>query len=268
MFKSPDGRVRIAATAAIGSLGDARDVPRLAGLCDRRRAGSGGRPGRLVHLAGREVDAAIADEVPKAKPGVRVELIGVLVSRHATGTASIGTLWATACGSPTPTCGRPQYAAQGAGPVGRAGGSAEPAQTRASRPQGASPRGRREGGDVVCRAGLPIPSSGRPRFWPLCPTAMTRSRLPCCPRWGEWAATRRKLVEAAMADADPERHAAGLRALCNWPDASVAGRLLGLAQTAAVPAKHDMARAALIRVAPLPDKRPQRPRSWRCSRRP
>ena len=225
MFKSPDGRVRIAATAAIGSLGDARDVPRLAGLSDRRRAGSGGRPGRLVQPGRGEVDAAIADEVPKAKPKVRVELIGVLVSRHATGTASIGTLWAAAYGDPTPTCGRPQITALGES--GRAGGSAEPAQTRAGRPQGASPRGRREGGDVCLCADYRSPAAGGPdsgRYVQQNDQEQI-ALLPALGRVGGDAV--RKLVEAAMADADPERHAAGLRALCNWPDASVAGRLLG-----------------------------------------
>ncbi len=32
-------------------------------------------------------------------------------------------------------------------------------------------------------------------------------------------------IEAALADNEPRRRAAGLRALCNWPDASVASRL-------------------------------------------
>ena len=47
-----------------------------------------------------------------------------------------------------------------------------------------------------------------------------------------------------------------MKALCNWPDASVAPRLLDLAQTAGTPRHRTMALGALIRVAPLPDKRP------------
>ncbi len=44
-----------------------------------------------------------------------------------------------------------------------------------------------------------------------------------------------KIVEAAIADNDPQRREAGIRALCNWPDASVAPKLLDLAQTATTP---------------------------------
>lgn len=64
-------------------------------------------------------------------------------------------------------------------------------------------------------------------------------------------------IEAALADKDAHRHEAGLRALCNWPDASVAPRLIELAQDTAQPAaQRALALSALIRVAPLPDKRP------------
>ncbi len=65
-----------------------------------------------------------------------------------------------------------------------------------------------------------------------------------------------KAVEAALADHNAQRHEAGLRALCNWPDASVAPRLIELAKADEHPEHRAMALAALIRVAPLPDKRP------------
>ena len=40
------------------------------------------------------------------------------------------------------------------------------------------------------------------------------------------------LIEAAMASGDAQRRAAGLSALCNWPDARAADDLLKLAETA------------------------------------
>jgi len=65
-------------------------------------------------------------------------------------------------------------------------------------------------------------------------------------------------IESALADKDADRHEAGLRALCNWPDASVAPRLIELAQDTAQPgAQRAMVLSALIRVAPLPDNRPE-----------
>jgi HEAT repeat protein len=64
-----------------------------------------------------------------------------------------------------------------------------------------------------------------------------------------------KVIEEALADNNPARSAAALRALCNWPDGSVAPRLVELALTAKNPADRKLVVDALIRVAPLPDKR-------------
>jgi HEAT repeat protein len=63
------------------------------------------------------------------------------------------------------------------------------------------------------------------------------------------------IVTAALADADPRLHEAGLRALCNWPDASVAPELMERVQADDHPADRTAALRALIRVAPLPDGR-------------
>ncbi len=77
--------------------------------------------------------------------------------------------------------------------------------------------------------------------------------LPTLGRVGGSAAL--KVVEAAIADADPQSHAIGIRALCNWPDASVAPRLIELAKMDSHAEHRTLALAALTRVAPLPDKR-------------
>jgi hypothetical protein len=78
--------------------------------------------------------------------------------------------------------------------------------------------------------------------------------LPMLGRIGGSAA--RKQVETAIGDSDAARHDAGLHAICNWPDASIAPRLIELAQKDAHADHRAFARAALIRVAPLPDQRP------------
>jgi hypothetical protein len=64
-----------------------------------------------------------------------------------------------------------------------------------------------------------------------------------------------KTVEAVIADKDPARREIGIRALCNWPDASVAPRLLELAEKAAEPSQRVRALRAVMRVAVLADKR-------------
>jgi hypothetical protein len=75
--------------------------------------------------------------------------------------------------------------------------------------------------------------------------------LPTLGRVGGGAAL--KVIESAIAD--PSRHDMGVRALCNWPDASIAPRLIELVNTDEHAEHRAMTLAALIRVAPLPDKR-------------
>lgn len=62
-------------------------------------------------------------------------------------------------------------------------------------------------------------------------------------------------VEKAIAADDPKQRELGIRALCNWPTADIAPRLAELATTAELPEQRTMALRALIRVAPLADKR-------------
>ena len=62
-----------------------------------------------------------------------------------------------------------------------------------------------------------------------------------------------KTVEAAVGD--PALHDAGVRSLCNWPDASVAPRLIEIFRSDSQAEFRNMALQALIRVAPLPDGR-------------
>jgi hypothetical protein len=63
-------------------------------------------------------------------------------------------------------------------------------------------------------------------------------------------------IQAAVASDDSRQHEPGMRALCNWPEASIAPRLIELAKMEPHPEHREMALAALIRVAPLPDNRP------------
>ena len=67
--------------------------------------------------------------------------------------------------------------------------------------------------------------------------------------------TIRGVVNAAMASGDPQRREAGLRALCNWPDDSVADDLLRLAETADSAAHRAMTFQAFVRVGGARDQR-------------
>ena len=62
-----------------------------------------------------------------------------------------------------------------------------------------------------------------------------------------------KIIEDVIADA--ELHDTGIRALCNWPNASIAPRLIELAESDPHADHRLRSLRALIRVAPLPDER-------------
>jgi hypothetical protein len=64
-----------------------------------------------------------------------------------------------------------------------------------------------------------------------------------------------KVVEGAIADPHSRRHAAGIRALSNWPDSSVAVKLEGMTEAAHDPGERTQLLRALIRVAALHDAR-------------
>jgi hypothetical protein len=89
--------------------------------------------------------------------------------------------------------------------------------------------------------------------WAALSTGDRISVLPTLGRVGGPAAL--KVVAEAIADKDPRRHAAGIAALCYWPDASVAAQLIELARTEQDANYRLLALRALIRVAALPDGR-------------
>ena len=65
------------------------------------------------------------------------------------------------------------------------------------------------------------------------------------------------IVTAAMKSDNPKIQTAAVRALCNWPDARVADRLLALAKTSQNKSHRTWALRAYIRVVSLKSKRPQ-----------
>ncbi len=64
-------------------------------------------------------------------------------------------------------------------------------------------------------------------------------------------------VHEAMRSDDAKLRDAGVRALCNWPDASVGAELLDMAKTAPAAAQRIAALRAYIRVVSLPSDRPE-----------
>jgi hypothetical protein len=70
----------------------------------------------------------------------------------------------------------------------------------------------------------------------------------------------RERIESVISSDDAKDRESGIRAICNWPDASIAPRLTELATKAETAQQRTMALRALIRVAPLADKRSDKER--------
>ncbi len=88
-----------------------------------------------------------------------------------------------------------------------------------------------------------------------CASAADRAALlPLAGRIGGPAV--RQAVQAALESPDPLLYEAGLRAICNWPDASVADQLLKLSQAEKSQEHRLWALRAFVRVAALPSKKP------------
>ncbi len=246
-----DDAVRVAAIEALGALGEVADlkmlVPLLTSSAGAQRVAA---RASLIRLSGADVPVAIAAQLNSNDPAARVALLEILASRRAVETVPAILVAAT-----------------GDDPMVRA--AAMKALGELATPehlpglvQGvlkAAPGPEREAAEkcIVQVCSRVADTDNRPE--PLL-TAVERLSpsdrvllLPALGRVGGSAAL--PVVEAAITAADRAQHQAGLRALCNWPDASVAGRLIELTTSEADPAQRQMLLAALVRVAPLPDKR-------------
>jgi len=251
LTSSKDETVRVAAIEALGSLGSSDDFKLLLtrGSSESKAESAAARKS-LVRLRGEDVTAQIVAEMNQSPAPLRVTLIEVLASRRAL--AAIPDLLS---------------AAVDADPNVRAAAMTALGQLAALEHipgllQGVlkSEKGReREAAEksvmFVCVRVADVDNRAAPLLAAIesLPDADRTALLPTLGRVGGSAAL--KVVEAAIADPDVSHHENGFRALCNWPDASVSARIIELAEKDQHADHRAMARGALIRVAPLPDKR-------------
>jgi HEAT repeat protein len=252
LAKSRNEAVRLAAIGAVGALGDSDDVPRLVELMsllpqvEQVTASSA-----LVRLRGEKTPTAIADAMKAGPEEVRVALIFILAHRRARET--VPQLLEAAVDS-NRAVRKAAMAALGelAGPEDLPGMLQGVLKAKPSLDRDAAERAVAE----VCHRISDSEKQTAPLLEAMnnLAEADRDALLPALGRVGGPAALQ--AVEAAIGDSNAERHEAGLRALCNWPDASMAPRLLELAKFDQHPEHRAMVLKALIRVAPLPDGRP------------
>ncbi len=247
-----DESVRVAAISALGFLGEPGDSGTLIGLLEQ---GSGAEQAAarasLIRLSGAPVPGLIAAAMRQAAPPLRVTLLEILAARRATDTVP-EMLEAAVADDPSVRAAAMAALGQLAGPEHMPG--------LAQGVLKAAPGRERETAEKAIMFVCGRLADTEQRAEPLL-AAMdaldTRDRtviLPTLGRIGGPAAL--PPVEAAIRSADPAVHDAGVRALCNWPDASIAPRLIELARNDAHADHQTRALRAVIRVASLPDGRP------------
>jgi HEAT repeat protein len=242
--------VKIAAVGALGALGDAQDLPLLLPILsstDKDELSAG--KSALMRLRGASVPAALAAKLKSSTDiPVRVALIEVLTQRRAPETYpdlvaaaadANGSVRSAAINALAQLGGVDQIAGMLTGVLKADKGAERDAAERAI--------------EKVCSR---IPQADQRSVLVLAaidkfPASDRALLLPTLGRVGGPAALQ--AVEAAIAD--PALHDAGLKALGNWPDASVAPQLLEVFKADAHPEHRNAALGALIRVAPLKDKR-------------
>jgi HEAT repeat protein len=251
MLNSNEEPVREASLRALGSLGDASQTSGLVkALSSASNAEQKAAEQSLTRLIADGVNAAIVAEMKQATPAIRVKLLGVLETRRATDCfpavleaaldSNMGTRMA-AMAMLRQLGGPEQVAGMLRGVL-----KANPGSERESAEKAVM---------FVCSriADVDKRSDSILTAWKGFSKEEQTTLLTTLGRVGGPAVL--KVVESAIADQDPKQHDAGMVALCNWPDASVAPRLLELAETAPNADERLAAFRALIRVAALPDHR-------------
>jgi HEAT repeat protein len=248
--KNSQGDVRGAAIRALGALGGKDDVPSLTKwLADSRSEKDA--IAAITSLRGEGVNAALCAEMKTAVPAVRITLLELLVARHAV-EAQKTFLEA----AKDPDVGVRIAALEALGELAGTEGVASLAQLVLDAKEAAAREEAERALMLISQRDPKVKVDDR--AGPLLKVMSGLSEkdntalLPALGRIGGKPALQ--VVNAALTWGSPDRRAAALRALCNWPDGSVAQQLVNIAQTGKDPAERKLAVDALIRVAPLPDK--------------
>jgi HEAT repeat protein len=247
-----DGRpeVRSAAIRALGALGGKDDVAQLVGLLAKANSEKDA-VAAVTRLRGEGVNAALVAEAKRWPPAVRVKVLTLLMARHAIETAP-ALLEAAGQSDATVRSRALEALGQLAGPEH----VAELARLVLKTQNAAAREEAERAVMLICQRIPEADKQSQPllAFMDRLGEGDKTALLPTLGRIGGRPVLA--IVESALSDRDSRRREAGLRALCNWPDGGVAPRLLDIARSAGDKQGRELALDALIRIAPLPDKRP------------
>ena len=247
----PDETVTRAALAALGFLGEPADAAALLHwLRDGAPAVQEAARASLVRLPGDAVSATLAAELDQAPAALRVILLEVLTARRALNTVP----------QMLPLAVAADASVRGAA-MAALGQLAGPEHIPGLLPGvlAAEPGRERETAEKAVLSVCSRIADANRRAEPVLAAmqglsdAQRLTVLPALGRVGGPAALQ--AIEAAIGQAQHDVHDAGIRALCNWPDASTAPRLTELATQDPHPDHQIKALRALIRVAVVADER-------------
>ncbi|HJN11938.1 MAG TPA: HEAT repeat domain-containing protein [Pirellulaceae bacterium] len=251
LSSTKDADVRVEAIRALGDLGTSTDLPKLLQLLDDgTTAERSAAKTSLVRMPGQTVSRRIASGMKDAAATTRVALIDVLTTRWAL--EAIPLILVAAVSSESQVR-KAAMASLGkiAGPEHIAGMvqgvlKATPGSEQAT--------AEKQIMFVCARAADPAKRSA-----PLVAAINklnTQQRLTMLSTLGRVGGSdARSEIEAAIKSSNSTLHTLGIRAISNWPDASIAPRLMQLAKTDSHSSHRTTALRALMRVAPLSDAR-------------
>lgn len=246
---SEDESVRVAAIRAIAKLGDTSDCETLIAGLAKPGAEMKAAKTSLIQIQGDGITQAIADQISKAASETKVQLIDILASRRALDT--IPTMLEVAVGDD----GKVRAAAM------KALSSIASAEHIPGMVQGVlkADKSQRANAEravaAVCNRIDDVEKRAEPLIaaFDKLDSEQQRTMLVTLGRVGGSASLER--VEKALASKDSAMHYAGLAALANWPNASVASKLEELAYKDPSVKNQRTALRALIRVCPMNDGR-------------
>ena len=248
---SPDEAVRTAAIRAISKLGDAKDLPLLVQHLSKPGAEADAATASLIQIQGDGITKSLADQLDSGEADTKVRLIEILSSRRAMDT--IPRILQAATGKE----GKVRVAAMKA--LGAIAGPDEiPGMIQGVlKAESGSERANGERNIVLVCNRIEDPAK---RAAPVLAAidklsaAEQTTMLTTLGRLGGSASLER--IDRALASKNGVVHSAGLTALANWPNASVAPRLIELAYKDPHVRHQRTALRALIRVTPMNDGRP------------
>jgi HEAT repeat protein len=246
-----DEAARVAAIDAVALLGEPADGARLLKfLAEGSTAERAAARKSLERLPGAEVSQAVAGAMAAAEPSRRVVLIEILATRRAFDT--------TAPLRDAAVDGDAAVRAAAMEALGQLAGPDDiPAMVqgvlKASR--GAERAAAEKAVMFACARSEPPDERAAPLLAAI-NTLSVNDRLTMLSTLGRVGGPAAlAVVEKAIGSSDAKQHSAGIGAISNWPDASIAPRLIELAQQDEHEGHRITVLRALIRVAPLPDER-------------